>query len=269
MTDPLTAAGLTIDDQLDLLRHGTIELEGRLIDASNTTLRGEISLTGVTGHVVYKPIRGERPLWDFPDGTLAGREVAAYLVARAGGWNCVPPTVLRDGPLGPGSCQLWLDETDAPAVDFLPAGAVPDDWLPILDARDEAGNPYVLAHADTPQLAALAALDVVMNNADRKGGHVLTVADRAYGIDHGLCFHADAKLRTVLWGWAGRPLPTAAGTALATLAKAIDADLATQLAALLTSAEVAAMRHRLAALQAARSFPMPPGDRPAVPWPPI
>ena len=108
----MTISVLPEDDAVELLSRGEMELEGRLVDASNTTLRAEITLDGLTRRCVYKPVRGERPLWDFPDGTLAGREVSAYLVSQATGWNLVPPTILRDGPLGVGACQLWIDEPD-------------------------------------------------------------------------------------------------------------------------------------------------------------
>src|SRR3982751_4528832 len=138
-----------------------MELEGRLLDASNTTLRAFVSLDGVDSRCVYKPIRGERPLWDFPDGTLAGREVSAYLTSAATGWDCVPPTVLRqDGPLGPGACQLWIDEADGldPILGFVPKRRVPEGWHRIMSARDGDGRAYVLAHADDPRLSRLAVL---------------------------------------------------------------------------------------------------------------
>src|SRR5439155_7464329 len=142
-------APLPETEALELLRHGTLDLEGRLVEASNTTLRAFVALDGVSARCVYKPVRGERPLWDFPDGTLAGREVSAYLLGSATGWACVPPTVLRDGPLGPGACQLWIDEPDEGGLlGFVPANAVPDGWHTILAARDSDGTPYVLAHAD-------------------------------------------------------------------------------------------------------------------------
>ena len=134
---------------VDLLSHGSLSIEGRLIDASNTTLRAELSLDGVEARCVYKPVRGERPLWDFPDGTLAGRERAAYVVSEATGWGIVPPTVLRDGPLGPGMCQLWIDEErqrPEPLVDFVPGRRIPAGWHRVAAARDENGRPYVLAH---------------------------------------------------------------------------------------------------------------------------
>jgi len=133
------AAVLAERDALDLLAHGHIEIEGRLVDASNTTLRAEITLAGMTRRCVYKPVRGERPLWDFPDGTLAGREVSAFLVSQATGWDLVPPTVLRDGPLGPGACQLWIDELEqAPAlIGFVPAYDVPAGWFAVAQARDD------------------------------------------------------------------------------------------------------------------------------------
>jgi len=238
------SADLTEDDALELLRHGEFELEGRLVDASNTTLRAFLSAAGVRARCVYKPVRGERPLWDFPDGTLAGREVAAYAVSRAAGWDCVPPTVLRDGPLGPGACQLWIDEPEdvEPLVGFVPARRTPDGWFQIMPARDESGRAYALAHADDPRLAGLAVFDAVVNNADRKGGHVLLDGRaRLYGVDHGVCFHVEDKLRTVLWGWAEDPLPEAQVGVLTALAELLSGELGGQLAEHLTAAEVVAL----------------------------
>src|SRR5215475_15763911 len=145
---------LPVEEALALLLDGEIELEGRLVDASNTTLRAFITLDEVTARCVYKPIRGERPLWDFPDGTLAGREVAAFEVSRAAGWEVVPPTVLRDGPLGEGACQLWIDEGEEtdPVVGFVPVDDMPDGWLRVGSAEDDDGRPYLLAHADHVEL---------------------------------------------------------------------------------------------------------------------
>lgn len=288
----ISATGISEDDALTLLRDGALELEGRLVEASNTTLRAFLSADGVTLRCVYKPVRGERPLWDFPDGTLAGREVAAYLVSRAAGWNVVPPTVLRDGPLGPGACQLWIDEVEDgdPLVAFVPVRRLPKDWLSIMAARDETGRPYALAHADDGRLASLAVFDAVVNNADRKGGHVLVDArQRVYGVDHGLCFHTDDKLRTVLWGWADGSLPAPARAVLAALADRLNGggsaspagdppgdpaaspggDLAGELAAHISPAEIEALRARIDRLRATGRFPVPSTDWPAVPWPPI
>jgi len=266
------ALPLTEADALELLRHGTLELEGRLVEASNTTLRARISLDGIEARCVYKPVRGERPLWDFPDGTLAGREVSAYLLAGATGWACVPPTVLRDGPLGPGACQLWIDEPeDAESLlGFVPADGIPDGWHGILSARDGDGSPYVLAHADDPRLSQLAIFDVVANNADRKGGHVLSTVDgHVYGVDHGVCFHVQDKLRTVLWGWIGEPLPEAAVEVLGRLRTDLSGGLGAQLREHLTRAEVVQVGTRIDRLLAAGHFPEPSGDWPAVPWPPV
>ncbi len=260
-------------DALNLLRHGTIELEGRLVEASNTTLRAHIALDGVTARCVYKPVRGERPLWDFPDGTLAGREVSAYLLAAATGWACVPPTVLRDGPLGSGAVQLWIEEADedpAPLLGFVPADGVPDGWRRVIAARDTDGARYVLAHADDPRLAQLAVFDAVANNADRKGGHVLSTVDgHVYGVDHGVCFHVEDKLRTVLWGWIGEPLPPWAVEVLGRLRAELAGGLGTVLRGHLTAAEVTRVRRRIDRLLAAACFPAPGGDWPAVPWPPM
>jgi uncharacterized repeat protein (TIGR03843 family) len=199
-------------------------------------------------------------LWDFPVGTLAAREVAAYQLSKALGWDLVPTTVMRDGPLGPGSCQLWLDDLVEPPVGFVPAPQLPADWLPVAGARDEDGEPFVLAHADDPALARLALFDVVINNADRKGGHVLATPDsRIFGVDHGVCFHTDDKLRTVLWGFHGRAVPDAELLALKKV------DLA-PLADYLSTLELQALADRIAKLQL---FPEPPDDRHAIPWPPI
>ncbi|MFI9638850.1 SCO1664 family protein [Micromonospora sp. NPDC051925] len=257
---------------LRLLCDGELDLEGRLVDASNTTLRAILTLDGRTARCVYKPVRGERPLWDFPDGTLAGREVAAYLVSRATGWDLVPPTVLRDGPLGPGSCQLWIDEPDdaEPLVGFVPAEAVPPRWFPVAAARDDDGAAYALAHADDPRLARLAVLDAVLNNADRKGSHVLVGADdRIYGVDHGVCFHVEEKLRTVLWGWAGRQLPPDAVQVLDALAGQLAGELGEELAEHLTLGEVAELAVRVRRLRDAGRYPLPPQEWPAMPWPPM
>lgn len=263
------ASGLASEQALRLLVEGDLELEGRLVDASNTTLRAAVTLGDLTARCVYKPVRGERPLWDFPDGTLAGREVAAYLLSEAIGWGVVPPTVLRDGPLGEGACQLWLEESGEPAVGFVPADEVPDGWLSVASARDDGGRPYLLAHADHPALARMAIFDAVVNNADRKGGHVLSAGDRLYGVDHGVCFHVDDKLRTVLWGWVGRPIPRPERASLARLRDRLRGALGRRLAGLISADEVDATAARVDRLLAGGVFPEPVSDWPAVPWPPI
>lgn len=255
-----------------LLTEGELRLEGRLMDASNTTLRAFVTLGPTTSRCVYKPVRGERPLWDFPDGTLAGREVAAYAVSEATGWGVVPPTVLRDGPLGPGACQLWMEESDevAPLVGFVPADALPEGWLRVAEAEDEDGRGYLLAHADDAALARMALFDIVVNNADRKGGHVLHTGDgRLYGVDHGVCFHTDPKLRTVLWGFLGRPVPAAEREVLLRLAQDLLGELGERLRELVSTEEVAATVARVDWLIGAGVFPDPPPRRHAIPWPPI
>ncbi len=274
-------------DALELLRHGTLDIEGRLAEASNTTLRAIITLDGVEARCVYKPIRGERPLWDFPDGTLAGREVSAYLVGTATGWSPVPPTVLRDeGPLGPGACQLWIDVAGAedddsdPTEDdddeaeqllgFVPVGHVPFGWRRIAQAEDDDGRPYVLAHANDDRLARLAAFDVVINNADRKGGHILvTPAGAVYGVDHGVSFHVENKLRTILWGWIGEGLPTDVIEVLERLRAELTGDLGEALHEHLTTREVRQVGVRLDRLLRNGCYPQPSRDWPAVPWPPV
>ena len=201
-------AGLSVDQVEDLLRRGTLEVQGRITEASNATLLCTVTLDGVEGLCVYKPVRGERPLWDFPDGTLAGREVSTYLVSKAAGFGVVPPTVHRDGPFGPGMVQRWIEiDEERELVDIVAAKHVAPGWRTVLRARGDDGEPALLVHADDPALRAMAALDVVVNNADRKGGHVLAGADgHVYGVDHGICMHQETKLRTVLWGWVGEAL---------------------------------------------------------------
>jgi uncharacterized repeat protein (TIGR03843 family) len=254
---------------LRLLEDGALEVEGRLLTASNATFVGQVSLDGTTVACVYKPIRGERPLWDFPDGTLAYRERAAFLVSAATGVPLVPATVLRDGPFGPGMCQVWVeDDPDQEMVDVVPAGEVADGWLHILDAEDQHRRAVSLVHRDDPALQQMVALDAVTNNADRKGGHVLVDADgRLFGVDHGVTFHADDKLRTVLWGWAGERLPEPCVEALRALRAALDADLAADLAGLLAADEVRALTLRVDRLLEAKTFPLPSASWPAIPWP--
>ena len=257
---------------LELLRHGEITVQGRLVEASNATLFCSIEHEGVVERCVYKPVAGERPLWDFPDGSLAGREVASYALSVAGGFDVVPPTVLRDGPFGEGMCQLWVDTDEATAlVDVLAPHAVPDGWRHVLDALGAVGEPVVLAHADDPRLRRMAVLDVVLNNADRKGGHVLAVAGgHRYGVDHGVCFHVDPKLRTVLWGWATLPLREDEQAALSRFAEELAApggELRSALDRRLTPGEVRALRERCEELLAANRMPLPSGEWPAIPWP--
>ena len=204
-------------DDCEVLRRGELTVIGRIRSASNATFLCEAHLGELQAHCVYKPIAGEAPLWDFPDGTLAGRELAAYLVSSALGWNIVPYTIIRDGPAGKGMLQLWVDQPgdevgDEPEpgpdlVDLLPAGHIPAGYLPVLRAYDYAGGEVTLVHADDIRLRRMAVFDILINNADRKGGHVLSGVDGSvYGVDHGVSLHVEDKLRTVLWGWAGKPV---------------------------------------------------------------
>jgi uncharacterized repeat protein (TIGR03843 family) len=268
------AAPLPEPDALELLTRGRITVEGRMAAASNATLYAAIERAGVRAHCIYKPMAGERPLWDFPHGTLGRREVAAYVVSVATGWEIVPPTVWRDGPFGPGSVQLWVDavELETDLVDVVRAGAVPQGWLPVLDAEDASGDDVTLVHADDARLARMAVFDAVIDNADRKGGHVLAGADgQIWGVDHGLSFNVDDKLRTVLWGWQGQPLPDDAVDVLRALASDIDGHsvLSESLCDLLSDAEVARTRQRLDVLLRRRTFPSPRRGGPVIPWPPF
>lgn len=243
----MTPAPLARDDVLELLRCGDLEVEGRLVDASNATLFCQVRTAALTATCVYKPVAGERPLWDFPDGTLAGREVAAYLVSEATGWDLVPPTVLRHGPFGEGMCQLWVDV-------------------------DESVDLVALARSDHPDLRRMAVFDAVVNNADRKGGHLLPRSDgRVLGVDHGVCFSVDDKLRTLLWQFRGQRLPAEAQEVLTVLERDLEkgAPLHAALRPLISRAEVAATRRRIRRLLATGHYPEPSEDWPAIPWPPF
>ncbi|GGR86386.1 phosphatidylinositol kinase [Streptomyces parvulus] len=257
----------------DLLALGELTVRGRIREASNAALYCTVTHEGREAGCIYKPVAGERPLWDFPDGTLAQREVAAYEVSEATGWGLVPPTVLRDGPYGEGMVQLWIEavpETELLAlVDTEEPGP---GWKGIALAEVGEGRTALLVHADDERLRRLAVLDAVINNADRKGGHLLPAeGDRLYGIDHGVTFNAENKLRTLLWGWAGDPLTEEALAALDALRQALGdgAALATRLAGLITPAELDATRARVDALLASGKHPEPGGEWPAIPWPPV
>jgi hypothetical protein len=236
---------LDLERALALLTTGALEPVGRLVDASNATLYCEVSDGGVSAACVYKPVQGERPLWDFPDGTLAGREVAAYLVSEATGWGIVPPTVMRDGPFGTGMVQLWIDV-------------------------DETVDVEQLVRTDHPALRRMAVYDAVVNNADRKGGHLLPVTDgHIFGCDHGVCFHEEGKLRTLLWGWRGMTFDDEEIDVLSGVRAQLEGPLGGKLEDLLTRREVQATRRRVDRLLTTRRFPQPNPDWPAIPWPPF
>lgn len=266
----------------DVLASAELTVVGAMADASNATLytrlhRGEQPL----GSAIYKPASGERPLWDFAQHTLHKREVATYELARFAGLDVVPPTVLRDGPFGPGSVQLWVGPTPeqvdaeqvpppahgAGVIDLCRPDQVPPGWKRVLRAHD-GQDVVVLCHADDSRLAAMALLDVLANNADRKGGHVIDVGDgRLAGVDHGLTFHTEPKLRTVLWGWTGQPLPDALREAAVAVRDGIDGPLGRTLAPLLDDDEIEALADRAHDLVRAGVFPGPHGHGPAIPWP--
>ncbi len=249
------------------LRTGELTLHGRVMPASNATFVGEID--GV--RVVYKPVAGERPLWDFPDGTLAEREEAAYLVSQALGWDVVPLTFRRDGPHGPGMVQLWQEPDPVQeAVTLVRNAEVPDGFLHVFDGLDERDHVISLVHEDTLELRRMAVFDAVVNNADRKGGHVLAMTGgHRYGVDHGLTFHVEHKLRTVLWGWAGDPLSDADRACLEQLGDQLEGDLGERLGDLVTWHEVEATRRRVRRLLRVGTLPEPGQGWRAIPWPPF
>jgi uncharacterized repeat protein (TIGR03843 family) len=230
---------------LQLLERGELEILGLLPHSSNYTFLARVRAEPEEALAVYKPRRGEMPLWDFPDGTLCRREVAAYDVAEALGWPAVPPTVLREGPEGPGSVQLFV-EHDPDEHYFTMRERRPDDFRRI------------------------AAFDVVINNADRKGGHCLLAGDdRIFLVDHGVSFSVEPKLRTVIWDFAGDPLPEDLCADIARLgAELSGGGLRHRLGELLTPREVEATLRRTERLVASGRFPQPGPGRP-YPWPPV
>jgi len=239
---------------LEALRDGEIAIVGRIVASSNNAML--VTVTRVCPDpqpepelvldAIYKPTLGERPLDDFPDGTLARREVAAWHVSEATGWGIVPPTILRDGPFGEGMVQAFIDAD--PEVDVI-AMVVDDD----------------------PRLRRMAVLDAIMNNTDRKGGHILPVdgGRHVYGVDHGVTFSPTPKLRTVLWGWRGQPLTPDEVDGVERVRDGLERDLGLTLAGLLSRAEVRATARRTEALLASGCFPYPSPDWPAIPWPPF
>lgn len=255
---------------LDLLTRGRIEPLGRIVDSSNGALLCDVVTPEHTIRAIHKPIRFERPLWDYPDGTLADRERAAYLISAAAGFTAVPPTVVRDGPFGPGSLQVWVGDLSGArgdVVDVGPKEQVPPEWLTVLEGVDETGRAVVVSHSADEALRSVAVLDVLLNNSDRKGGHLFVVDDHLWACDHGVSLGVDPKLRTVLWGWIGRPVPPADLARVQQLLEALDTGLADELALHLTADEVRALRERSARLISEGRHPAPTPGWPAIPWP--
>lgn len=217
---------------LDLITTGELEVKGQLTQASNASLFCVVSKGQDVANVIYKPIAGERPLWDFPDGNLASREVATYLTSESLGLESVPPTVLRDGPYGEGSVQLWIDNVDE----------ISDQFTKIDD-----------------EIRKVAFLDAVINNTDRKISHLLFKDSKVFGCDHGVTFHEDYKLRTVLWQFSGMELNDKEKEGL----RKFNLDLSNYI----TEAEIEALNLRIQDLLKEGVFPAPPTDWPAVPWP--
>jgi uncharacterized repeat protein (TIGR03843 family) len=258
---------------VDLLTAGTLTPVGRLVNSSNGALLCSVQGPDCDAEpllAIHKPESSERPLWDYPDGTLVARERAAYLVSTAGGFGVVPPTVLREGPFGPGSVQLWVGPLEGERevlVDVTAAEAVPPGWLVVLEGETPEGEPVVVSHSPEPALRTVAVLDAVLNNSDRKGSHLMREGSIVRGCDHGVSLGVEPKLRTVLWGWAGDEILDADLARLDALGQALAGSLATDLAALLTAVEVAALRDRVSTLLATRRHPLPTPGWPAIPWP--
>jgi uncharacterized repeat protein (TIGR03843 family) len=256
----------TSEETSNSIARGSLEPMGQLRGASNGSLLCRDDLGDL---FVYKPVSGESPLWDFTRDTLCRREVAAANLDGLLGWDLVPPTRWTDeGPMGPGMVQQWVEEVDElRPVNIFDTHEVPTGWLSILQAIDQDGSEVILAHEPSEQLAQMALFDAVVNNADRKAGHVLVdKSGRVFGIDHGVCFHEEPKLRTVLWGWVDTPIPpkllrdlTELGTKLGSFDAQIDP--------FLSEIESGKLRDRIAELVHTQVFPRPSAQWPSIPWP--
>jgi uncharacterized repeat protein (TIGR03843 family) len=232
---------MAIDDKFELLSNGDLTVTGRLVDASNATLYATVTHGDLSMTCIYKPIAGERPLWDFPDGTLAYREYSAYLISNLLGFNLVPLTILREGPYGLGMVQEWID-------------------------IDESVDLALYFSSDNPKLRSMALFDAIINNTDRKIGHLLPTANGIlFGCDHGVTFHSENKLRTVLWQWAGDPLTKNEIEILQRAKSSLNNEI--DLSPYLTSIELIALSLRIDSLLSEGVMPTPNPDWPAVPWP--
>jgi len=225
-----------------VIKNANLKVTGRLIDASNATLQATLENTDPVMKVIYKPVLGENPLWDFADGNLANREYAAFLLSQLAGFDLVPITVLREGPFGHGMVQEWIEiDVNLDIVEF--------------------------GQGNDPQLRKLALFDAIINNTDRKFGHLLVdVTGKLKGCDHGVCFHQENKLRTVLWQFSGEQFNL---EEIELLNKVKKLDLYSTFADLLTTAEISALDQRVSDLLATGSFPFPSDQWPAIPWPPV
>jgi len=230
-------------DKAKLLLQGELKVTGRLVDASNATLHATATLNAEEIVCIYKPIAGERPLWDFADGSLAHREYAAYLVSEYLNFNCVPLTILRDGPYGFGMVQEWIN-------------------------IDESIDLATFFSTDHPQLRSMALFDAIINNTDRKIGHLLPLNnDEVLGCDHGVTFHPEDKLRTVLWQWADDAFTEEEISKLKAAEAALKSELAGELTPYLTQEEIEMSLKRVQTLLDDGKFPLPNPNWPAVPWP--
>lgn len=254
-----------------LLESGEVEPLGRIVESSNGAVLVRVSLDEDSRLAIHKPVALERPLWDYPDGTLAGRERAAYLISEAGGFGVVPPTVLHEGPWGLAATQQWVGEPHTVpdmVVDVVTPGEIPPGWREVLRGETPEGEEVVVAHAVESGVRTAAVFDALINNSDRKGGHLLRIHGTVWGVDHGVSLGVEPKLRTVLWGWAGEDLDTHDVARVERVRDALlDGDLKQRLADLLTTDEVAALVARTEHLLDERRHPLPLPGWPAIPWP--
>ncbi|GAB3822666.1 SCO1664 family protein [Tessaracoccus terricola] len=239
---------------------GDLEPVGRLTEASNATF---LARDAAGTEWVYKPVAGERPLWDFPEHTLGRREVAAHLVSEHFGFDVVPLTLWGEGPFGEGSVQRWIEGEVTGLVDVVRPQDLDETWLPVVSGVDGEDRPVVLVHRDDAALRRVCLFDLVINNSDRKVGHLISDGERLLGVDHGVSLHVEEKFRTVLWGFAGQELTEAERDLLAQVAAM---DLPTPEG--LVTQEWERVAGRSQDLLDAGALPAPSGRWPAIPWPP-
>jgi hypothetical protein len=237
----------TVAEILEILATGDLEVVGLVPWSSNYTYLMKVKRQADEMLAIYKPSRGERPLWDFPTGSLAKRECAAYLVSSTLGWPNIPPTILRDGPDGEGALQMFID------------AAAKEHFFTLRDSHRE-------------EMKKIALFDAIINNTDRKGGHILLGKDgKVWCIDHGVTFHEYPKLRTVIWDFVGEKIPRELTADLRRLQTCLSRDVAfkSELRLMLDRSEIDSFKDRLEVLLEAGVYPAPPEDWPHVPWPPV
>jgi uncharacterized repeat protein (TIGR03843 family) len=257
-----------VDSDLAILQNGEIHIEGLIPDSSNGALQVSIKSDNIILKAIIKPEATIRPLWDFPERDLNNREYATYLLSSELGLDFVPPTVLREiEGIGPTLIQKWIEEIENDSIIVKNPKDIPKEYLKVLEGYDELNKLICLAHADSVFLRNLAIFDLVINNADRKGGHIIKdTTNNFWAIDHGVSWHEEEKIRTILWGWIGNELSNYDLLIIEKSNKILHRWLAEDFE-YLTQFELKAAINRCEKLMSNKVFPQPSKEWPAVPWP--